>query len=145
NGLDPPGTREVRSLLVEAAAAGPTVLASTPLLSGVEQAGTHVGGMRRGGLVAEDAMAQLPARTTRRGAGRSPDPAAAAAVLTGRGLPAVQVDGRVVSADLGSAAPPELVAALVHAGVPVLGFEVVEAGLDDLFVQLTGEGFDVSG
>ncbi len=38
-----------------------------------------------------------------------------------------------------------IVPALVGAGVPVLGFSVDTPSLEDLFVKLTGEGFDVSG
>ena len=34
---------------------------------------------------------------------------------------------------------------LVNAGVPVLGFALVSPSLEDVFVSLTGEGFDVSG
>ena len=36
-------------------------------------------------------------------------------------------------------------AALVAAGVGVRGFAVQAPSLEDLFVSLTGEGFDVSG
>jgi ABC-2 type transport system ATP-binding protein len=42
-------------------------------------------------------------------------------------------------------APEAIVAALVHAGVPVRGFAATTPSLEDLFVGLTGEGFDVSG
>ena len=44
-----------------------------------------------------------------------------------------------------SVAPEKMVAALVDAGVPVMGFAVQRPSLEDLFVSLTGEGFDVSG
>ena len=44
----------------------------------------------------------------------------------------------------GEHAPESVVAALVHAGVGVAGFEIAGASLEDLFVSLTGEGFDVS-
>ena len=56
------------------------------------------------------------------------------------GLPAVQSDSR-----LGAVAPEKVVAACVHAGVGVTGFRVGRPTLEDLFVSLTGEGFDVSG
>ena len=41
------------------------------------------------------------------------------------------------------AAPEAIVAALVAAGVRVRGFEVVGESLEQRFVELTGEGFDV--
>ncbi len=47
----------------------------------------------------------------------------------------------------GDAAAPDLAdlnAALVHAGVRVRGFGTERASLEDIFVQLTGEGFDVA-
>ena len=68
NGLDPQGTREVRSLVSELAADGVTVLLSTHLLSEVEQICTHVGVMHVGKLVAQgtlDRAAQQPAAAGR--------------------------------------------------------------------------------
>ena len=46
---------------------------------------------------------------------------------------------------LGEVAPEKVVAACVHAGVSVVGFRVARPSLEDVFVSLTGEGFDVSG
>ncbi|HEU0240882.1 MAG TPA: ATP-binding cassette domain-containing protein, partial [Micromonosporaceae bacterium] len=57
NGLDPQGTREVRLLLTDLAAAGTTVVLSTHLLSEVEQVCTHVGVMHLGRLVAQGGLA----------------------------------------------------------------------------------------
>ena len=70
------------------------------------------------------------------------DPAAAVRVL---GAADAHVDGRHVSALLGDQEPEKVLAALVHAGVPVRQFTVAAPGLEDVFVALTGEGFDVSG
>lgn len=39
----------------------------------------------------------------------------------------------------------DLSAALVHAGVRLRSFGVERASLEDAFVALTGEGFDVAG
>ncbi len=61
------------------------------------------------------------------------------------GLAEVSVDGREVTAQLGSLAPETVCAQLVHAGVPVAGLDTPRASLEDLFVELTGEGFDVNG
>jgi ABC-2 type transport system ATP-binding protein len=49
------------------------------------------------------------------------------------------------SAVLGDRPPEQVVAALVAAGVGVRGFAVAKPRLEEVFVRLTGEGFDVSG
>ena len=46
---------------------------------------------------------------------------------------------------IGAAAPEDVAAALVRAGVGVRGFAVARPSLEDQFVGLTGDGFDVSG
>jgi ABC-type multidrug transport system ATPase subunit len=145
NGLDPQGTREVRALLLELAAAGTTVVLSTHLLSEVQQVCSHVGVMHRGRLVEQGPLTELAARSAARAAVRTGEPARAAQVLTRMGVAAVRVDGDTVTGDLGSLAPEDVVAALVHADVPVRGFDARTADLEEMFVELTGEGFDVSG
>ncbi|MGC5410155.1 ABC transporter ATP-binding protein, partial [Streptomyces sp. DT225] len=57
------------------------------------------------------------------------------------------VDGDRVRADAppGTVEPADLNAALVRAGVRVRAFGVERASLEDAFVALTGEGFDVAG
>ena len=46
---------------------------------------------------------------------------------------------------LNGVTPEKIVEELVGAGVPVRGFTVGAPELEELFVSLTGEGFDVSG
>jgi ABC-type multidrug transport system ATPase subunit len=145
NGLDPQGTREVRSLITELAAGGVTVLLSTHLLSEVEQICTHVGVMHTGKLVAQGPLHQLRAGVAPRVSITTAEPDRAAAVLRERGLHDVAISPGGADALLGTSEPEDLVAALVHGGVPVRGFAVQEADLEDLFLALTGEGFDVSG
>jgi len=145
NGLDPQGTREVRALLTSLAASGTTVMLSSHLLSEVEQICSHVGVMHLGRLVAQSTVEALRAQTVPRVQVRTGDPAAAAGTLTSLGLAEVTVDGDTVTALLGGAAPEKVVAALVGYDVPVRGFVVLEADLEEMFVSLTGEGFDVSG
>jgi ABC-2 type transport system ATP-binding protein len=50
-----------------------------------------------------------------------------------------------VTALLGDTSPEQVCAELVHAGIGVRGFAVTSPSLEDLFVGLTGEGFDVGG
>ena len=141
NGLDPQGTREVRSLIRQIAADGTTVFVSSHLLAEVEQICTHVGVMRHGKLVFQGPLAQL--RGQARLLVRTPEPGRAAQVLAELGLTGVAQAGREVTADLGDMLPEVVNERLVRAGVPVAGLETPRRSLEDEFVELTGEGFDV--
>jgi ABC-2 type transport system ATP-binding protein len=148
NGLDPQGMREIRSLVRELAADGTTVFLSSHLLDEIEQVCTHAAVMSRGRLITQGPVGALAS------AGRlvvtTPDPAEAVRVLKEQGMTALTAEGDRVTADLprDPAALPELAVlntALVGAGVRVRGFGVERASLEDVFVALTGEGFDVAG
>ncbi|MGM7668811.1 ABC transporter ATP-binding protein [Microbacterium sp. A93] len=155
NGLDPQGTREVRHLIGSLAEAGATVFVSSHLLSEIEQVCTHAAIMGNGHLLAQGTLASLSDDGALRLVLRTRDAARAGEVLRRLGMePLVGADGRpateegrvaTVRAEIGPSAPsPErIVAQLVEAGVGVRGFEVEQASLEDRFVQLTGEGFDV--
>ena len=152
NGLDPQGTREVRNLVREVAAEGATVFVSSHLLTEVEQVCTHVGVMRQGLLVAQGSLDELRGATAARVQIDTPLPAQAGAVLERLGLTRVsrdsraghnEADGQHLLADLGDVPPERVTEALVLAGVPVRQLIVARPDLEDLFVALTGEGFDV--
>ena len=145
NGLDPQGTREVRHLVEELAADGSTVLVSSHLLSEVDQMCSHVGVMFEGKLVTQGPLADLHGtteQTVRVDTDRVED---AASVLRTVGLTEVRPGAGHVTALLGKVAVEKIVPELVNDGVPVLGFAVLRPSLEDVFVSLTGEGFDVSG
>lgn len=181
NGLDPQGTREVRSLVRSLAADGATVFVSSHLLAEVEQICTHAAIMSAGRLVAQGTLAELRQDGQARIRVLTPDAGAAADVLARLGL-SVAVGGQAPgerrtgfgSAGFGSAryssassdsagevlyapipagaagavangalAPEAVVAALVVAGVRVRGFATEQVSLEERFVALTGEGFDV--
>lgn len=149
NGLDPQGTREVRSLVRSLAAEGTTVFVSSHLLAEVEQMCTHAAVMSAGALVAQGTLDELRRVGQASVRLRTPDADAARRVLSGLGLaPLAAVDGDdrdIVTAPLAENPLPEaIVAALVSAGVRVRGFSVVGSSLEDRFVALTGEGFDVA-
>jgi ABC-2 type transport system ATP-binding protein len=145
NGLDPQGTREVRHLIGDLANGGVTVLVSSHLLAEVDQMCSHVGVMYEGRLVAQGSMGELRAstvQTVRVDTDRTED---AARVLRELALGQVTVGSGFVTAILGEVAVEKIVPNLVNDGVPVLGFAVQQPSLEDVFVSLTGEGFDVSG
>jgi ABC-2 type transport system ATP-binding protein len=145
NGLDPQGTREVRALVREIATEGTTVFVSSHLLAEVEQICSHVGVMRTGRLVFQGTLDDLRRTGAARIRVETADPRAAAGVFGRLGLADTRADGAEVSARLGDFAPERLCAELVRAGVPVRGLATVRPSLEDLFVGLTGEGFDVDG
>ncbi|RFA07732.1 multidrug ABC transporter ATP-binding protein [Subtercola boreus] len=168
NGLDPQGTREVRNLVRSLTASGTTVFVSSHLLAEIEQMCTHAAVMRSGHLVAQGSLDELRQAGQARVRVLTPDPGAARRVLAQLGLAADAdasdthpLDGETVTAPLdagqdgdgaigpGTLAdrpldPEHIVAALVAGGVRVRGFAVERATLEDLFVALTGEGFDVA-
>ncbi|WP_427018957.1 ABC transporter ATP-binding protein [Pseudarthrobacter sp. P1] len=155
NGLDPQGTREVRHLVRSLAADGTTVFVSSHLLAEVEQICTHAAIMSAGALVAQGPLEELR-RTGRATLHLStPDAGAASDVLVRMGLAPLSGSGHGDGADGatvdlraavpdGGPEPERVVAALVGAGVRVRGFVVERASLEELFVALTGEGFDIA-
>jgi len=153
NGLDPQGTREVRNLVRSLAAEGTTVFVSSHLLAEVEQMCTHVAVMSVGSLVAQGTLEELRRSGQAQVRVRTPDIARALRVLATLGLePTPQEssgrddsDDGTVSAPLPqeSPAPEMIVAALVAGDVRVRAFTVDRASLEDRFVALTGEGFDI--
>lgn len=154
NGLDPQGMREIRSLVRELASDGTTVFLSSHLLDEIEQVCTDVAVMAKGRLIAQGPVAELAAGARGRLVVTTPDPADAARVLKEQGIGDVLVTegGGAGEGDRVTAEPPpperdlaELNAALVTAGVRVRGFALERASLEDAFVALTGEGFDVAG
>ncbi|MEV7636124.1 ABC transporter ATP-binding protein [Pseudarthrobacter enclensis] len=149
NGLDPQGTREVRHLVRSLAGNGTTVFVSSHLLAEVEQMCTHAAVMSAGRLVAQGSLAELRRAGSTRARILTPDAGDARKVLLSLGLEpadaAAQAEGGVLVADLDGSIPAEdLVARLVAAGVRVRGFTVERESLEDRFVALTGEGFDVA-
>ncbi|MFF9811291.1 ATP-binding cassette domain-containing protein [Streptomyces coeruleorubidus] len=145
NGLDPQGMREIRTLIRELASDGTTVFLSSHLLDEIEQVCTHAAVMTQGRLITQGPVAELSAGARGRLVVTTPDPAEAARVLKEQGVGDV-----VVTDDRVTGEPPEsdladVNTALVTAGVRVRGFTVERASLEDAFVALTGEGFDVAG
>lgn len=145
NGLDPQGTREVRNLIASLATDGATVFVSSHLLSEVEQICTHLGIMSEGRLVAQGTTAAIRGVSAPLARVRTDQPHEAARVLTELGLLGVEIRDGEVHGIPGSIPAEKIVAALVHDGVGVRGFVVSSPSLEDLFVELTGEGFNVSG
>ncbi|MFI1969438.1 multidrug ABC transporter ATP-binding protein [Streptomyces cinnamoneus] len=148
NGLDPQGMREIRALVRALAAEGTTVFLSSHLLDEIEQVCTHAAVMSRGRLLAQGTVAALASSARSRLAVTTADTTDAVRVLKEHGVNDLQVTEDRVTGELPTGAPVDLAAlnaALVGAGVRVRAFGAERASLEDAFVALTGEGFDVAG
>ncbi|MDQ6743256.1 MAG: ATP-binding cassette domain-containing protein [Candidatus Dormibacteraeota bacterium] len=139
NGLDPQGVVEMRSLIRRLGTGSRTVLLSSHLLSEMEQVCDRVGIIRHGRLVREGTVDELrgePALTVR----ATPVDAARRSLEGMLGAGAVTaVDGTLrVAADPESAA--DINAMLVQAHIRVSELRPAERSLEDVFLQVTGEG-----
>jgi ABC-2 type transport system ATP-binding protein len=149
NGLDPQGTREVRNLVRSLASHGTTIFVSSHLLAEIEQICTHAAVMSAGSLVAQGTLDELRKVGRPRVRVETPDIQLASGVLAKLGMtvqPAAVDDSATdVVAVFGEkpAEPDAIVAALVRAKVRVRGFALESPSLEDRFVSLTGEGFNV--
>ena len=138
NGLDPQEMRAVRGLIRRVADEGHTVLLSSHILSEIEQVCSHAVVMDRGKLVATGTVADLVA------SGASAyievdDPVRARAALEAMtGVERVEDESPGLVVRLSGATRPEVVAALVGAGI---GVQTVTSrhALEEAFLGLVGE------
>ena len=144
NGLDPQGTREVRNLIRSLAEEGITIFVSSHLLVEIEQLCSHLAVMNAGLLVAQGSLNDLRDQGNTRLVVCVDLLDTATSVLATHGIDDPSVRGLTLT----SVVPPTcdvaaLTAALVNAGVGVSEIRLERPTLEEYFVELTGEGFDV--
>ena len=144
NGLDPQGTREVRNLIRQLATEGITIFLSSHLLVEIEQVCSHAAVMNAGELLAQGSLEELRAQGSTRVVLAVDQPSPAQSVLETQSGGAVAFSEGYLRAevpdDFDTAA---LTAALVKKKVGVREIRLERPSLEDYFVELTGEGFDV--
>lgn len=145
NGMDPQGTREIRHLVRQLGAEGSTVFLSSHLLSEIEQVCTHVGVMHRGKLLMQGMLEDLRASAVPKLRVETDDPARAGQLMAGLGLADVALEGSQLVATLNGLRPEDCCRHLVEAGIGVRMLVREQRSLEDAFVALTGEGFNVAG
>ncbi|MFC5137526.1 ABC transporter ATP-binding protein [Actinomycetospora rhizophila] len=138
NGLDPAGTRDVRRVVADLRDAGATVLLSSHLLAEVEAVCTHVAVLQTGTLLVSGELRALLDADAGGLVVSTPDVDDAILALRGAGAPSYRADGGV-AVPPGSLEAPEIVAALVGAGVAVWEVHRRRAHLEELFARLTEE------
>lgn len=144
NGLDPQGTREVRNLIKSLADEGITIFVSSHLLTEIENICSHLAVMTAGKIVAQGSIGDLRKNSETRLILRVDDVAAAKIILTKNGLTDIKSKGKQITAPVtpkfNSASITEQ---LVKKKIKVQEIRVEQSSLEDYFVGLTGEGFEV--
>jgi ABC-2 type transport system ATP-binding protein len=153
NGLDPAGMADMRSLVVEVAAGGQTVVLSSHLLAEVQEICDRVGVIADGRLLAESTVAELRGATAVLVRAEPLDRALAVAMRMGGDDAVEVVDGpRVDRHRIGAGGEawlrlhvdpsvvPALTRELVADGVDVLEIKTIERSLEEVFFEMTGPG-----
>jgi ABC-2 type transport system ATP-binding protein len=138
NGLDPPQIKAMRTVLHDYAATGRTVVVSSHLLAEVQQTCTHVVVMHQGKVILTGSMAELTATedVTVLGLAEAGEVGRARDLLESLGMDTVVDDDGLIRTH-GSLPRPELVAALVSAGI-ALDFVDGHRQLEEVFMTLVG-------
>ena len=145
NGLDPQGTREVRNLIRLLASEGITIFISSHLLVEIEQICTHLAVMSQGKIVAQGNVEELSQAEI-----LNLHLVTSHSELAVQGLKSVGVTAtakaETVTATVpaGQIEPETIVSVLVELGVGIKAFSLGAPTLEERFVGLTGEGFDVA-
>ena len=145
NGLDPQGTREIRNLVRTLASEGITFFISSHLLVEIEQICTHLAVMSQGRLVEQGSLEELSKSETLLLTLRTEERREALKVLRALQIKARVLNGEIVASVPSSLIEPEeIVRRLTKAKVGVKAFSLLAPTLEERFVSLTGEGFDVA-
>lgn len=145
NGLDPQGTREVRNLIRALADEGITIFLSSHLLTEIENICSHLAVMSQGKIVAQGSIAELSQSPILNLTLVTPDTDRATAALATLGIKAT-FEKNTLTATIASdlIQPEQIVRQLVELGINVQSFTLLAPTLEEQFVELTGEGFDVA-
>lgn len=145
NGLDPQGTREIRNLVRTLASEGITFFISSHLLVEIEQICTHLAVMSQGKIVAQGSVEELSESETLVLTLRTDQKKEAIKVLQGLGIKAKAVNQEIIATvKNGFIEPEDLVKKLTKAKIGIKAFSLLAPTLEERFVSLTGEGFDVA-
>ncbi len=144
NGLDPQGTREVRNLIRSLANEGITIFVSSHLLSEIEQLCSHLAVMTAGKIVAQGNIEELRQESQTRLIIKSDKLDDLVDLLKKQGIAkiSIQADRIVAPVDAGFDVA-KLNQALVKAKFMVSEIRLEQPSLEEYFVNLTGEGFEV--
>ena len=144
NGLDPQGTREVRNLIRSLSAEGITIFLSSHLLSEIEMLCSHVAVMSEGKIIAQGLIEDLRNEEPTRLVLRTEEIDLAVEVLKANGIGKAKILGDQITTEVEpNLDVAKLNAKLVRKKVSVKEIRIERSSLEEKFVKLTGEGFEV--
>jgi len=144
NGLDPQGTREVRNLIRSLTSEGITIFLSSHLLSEIEMLCSHIAVMSAGKIVAQGEIEDLRNEEPTRLILRTSKVDQAVEILKENGIEKAKIRGDQITSDVEpNLDVAALNAKLVRKKVDVLEIRLERSSLEEKFVKLTGEGFEV--
>lgn len=136
-GLDPRSRIELRGLLRGLAASGCAVLVSSHVLAELETTADRVVFVDRGHSIAERALADLPREEKRPWRVRATEPDALIVFLDRNGLEHGPPDAYGIEVLLsGDDAAADVLAKMVHDGVPVVSFAPAGSGLEAAYLAM---------
>jgi len=141
NGLDPSGILEIRELIKSLPKErGITVLVSSHLLSEIEQMATRVGIIQQGTMLFQDSIGELHRQAQSRIRIIASEPEFALRRVTAAGCKAELAGSALLLEHLDDGKVAALVETLVTAGHSIFRVEESKKSLEDVFLELTGEG-----
>ena len=144
HGLDPQGTREVRNLIRSLSAEGITIFLSSHLLSEIEMLCSHVAVMSAGKIVAQGLIEDLRNEEPTRLILRTDDVDLAVETLKSAGIGKAKILGDQITCEVDPALDvASLNGKLVRKKVSVKEIRLQRSSLEEKYVKLTGEGFEV--
>lgn len=144
NGLDPQGTREVRNLIRSLASEGITIFVSSHLLSEIELLCSHVAVMSAGKIVAQGLIEDLRNEEPTRLIIRTSQIDAAIEVLSANKISKAKIRGDQITVNVDpNLDVAALNAKLVRKKIDIQEIRLERSSLEEKFVKLTGEGFEV--
>jgi ABC-2 type transport system ATP-binding protein len=142
SGLDPINQQALREIIGEIRRSERTILFSTHIIEHAERLCDHVCILSHGRSVVEGELARVKREHGGRHVGLTLDPWTPEAVAAVRAAPEagrVHEDGHAIELTLADGADPRtLLSRLVQAGVGLVRFEVVEASLQQVFIERVG-------
>ncbi len=144
NGLDPQGTREVRNLSRSLASEGITIFVSSHLLSEIELLCSHVAVMSAGKIVAQGLIEDLRNEEPTRLIIRTSQIDAAVEMLGASNITKAKIRGDQITVNVDpNLDVAALNAKLVRKKIDIQEIRLERSSLEEKFVKLTGEGFEV--